>query len=148
MNIYEALREDHDKHRTLLDLLVKTSGDSEGRRELFEKCRMELEAHANAEEQAFYAALLKNNLTQEKGRHSVAEHKDIADLLEELDKRSFSDSHWLEKAKQLKELVEHHMDEEEHEVFQLSGKALGEAEKERLAVEFQQLKARELREVA
>lgn len=42
MTLFEELRDDHDMQRTLLDLLVKTEGDSEGRDELFRKVKAEL----------------------------------------------------------------------------------------------------------
>ncbi len=139
--IFEALRADHDKQRTLLDLLVKTKGDSEGRDELFSRVKRELDEHAACEEQTFYASLIADDLTQEKSRHSVAEHKEIDDILAELEQTAFDSSAWLPKAKHLKERVEHHLDEEEHEVFQLGGKVLSESDKTRLASEYEALRS-------
>ena len=49
MTLFEALREDHDTQRTLLGLLIKTHGDSDGREELFEKVKKALTSHAAAE---------------------------------------------------------------------------------------------------
>ncbi|HBL88326.1 MAG TPA: hemerythrin, partial [Alcanivorax sp.] len=46
MTLFEALREDHDTQRTLLGLLIKTHGDSDGREELFEKVKKALTSHA------------------------------------------------------------------------------------------------------
>ena len=46
MNIFEALREDHQTQRSLADILIKTSGDSDGRAEIFAKLKAELSAHA------------------------------------------------------------------------------------------------------
>lgn len=135
-NIFEALRDDHETQRTLLDILVKTRGDSEGREELFEKLKMELDAHAVAEEKAFYSYLMGRDLTQPKARHSVAEHQEIDDCVEELENMDFSSPAWLPKMKRLRELVVHHLDEEEHEVFQMAGKALNESEKQELAGEY------------
>ncbi len=129
MNIFEVLRESHDKQRTLCKLLTETEGDSEGRQKLWPKLREELEAHAFAEEKAFYANLLEHDLTIEKARHSVAEHKEIDDCIEALEEMEYSNPGWLPKMKELAHLVIHHLDEEEHEVFQMAGKALTEQEK-------------------
>lgn len=141
--IFERLREDHDKQRTLLDLVEKTEGDSQGRRELFARLRAELDAHAAAEERCFYARLMEDSKTQEKSRHSVAEHKTMDDQLKDLEKMDFSSSHWLPKFRKFAELVRHHLEEEEREVFQVAGKVLSEAEKTDLAAAFDSLKEEE-----
>lgn len=74
-----------------------------------------------------------DDLTQEKARHSVAEHHEIDELVEQLEDTKMSSSAWLKTAKKLNELVHHHLSEEEREVFQLAGKALTEDQKETLA---------------
>jgi hemerythrin-like domain-containing protein len=133
MNIFEALREDHQKQRTLVKILARTHGDSEGRNEIFAKLKKELEDHAKAEERHFYVPLMKDDLTQEKARHSVAEHHELDELVETLEKTDFSSPGWVSTAKKLEERLTHHLDEEEHEVFQMAGKALTEAQKVELA---------------
>ena len=136
MTLFEALREDHDTQRTLLDLLVKTHGDSDGREELFEKVKKALSSHAAAEERALYVPMMEVDMTQEKARHSVAEHHEIDELVEELEDTDFSSPGWLAAAKKLQELVTHHLDEEEQEVFQLAGRALSDDAKARLATTY------------
>jgi len=138
MNIFEALREDHEKQRTLLDILVKTHGDSEGRHELFDRVKRELETHAAAEERHFYSPLMEHDITQEKTRHSVAEHHEIDECIKKLEETDYSSSAWVSYARELHDLVIHHLDEEEHQVFQLAGKALSENEKTSLATEYRQ----------
>ncbi len=134
--VFEALREDHETQRELVGLLVETEGDSEDRADLFARLRRELEAHADAEERYFYVPLLEHDLTQDKARHSVAEHKELDDHLEELEATDRSSSAWLATAKTLAERLVHHLDEEEHEVFQLAGKALTDHAKRDLAGEY------------
>jgi hemerythrin superfamily protein len=63
MNIFEALREDHDTQRLLVDSLVETQGDSQARKTFFEQVKTELEAHAVAEERHFYVPLMDDDLT-------------------------------------------------------------------------------------
>jgi hemerythrin-like domain-containing protein len=137
MNIFEALREDHEVQRTLCDKLVKTSGDNELRKNMFNKLKHELEIHADAEERHFYVPLIESDLTQEKARHSIAEHHEMDELVEKLEDTDMSSPAWLVYMKQLAEKVEHHLDEEEHEVFQMAGKALTEKEKKSLATDYQ-----------
>lgn len=138
MTIFEALRESHDKQRTLLDLLVKTQGDSDGRDELFSRLRAELEHHAGAEERALYVPMMEHDMTQEKARHSVAEHHEIDELIETLQQTDYSSPAWLATARRLQEMVTHHLDEEEQEVFQLAGRVFDDGTKQTLAETYQE----------
>ncbi|EAS19795.1 conserved hypothetical protein [Flavobacteria bacterium BBFL7] len=136
MNIFEALRKDHEIQRELCDMLVNTSGDTELRKNMFEKLKHELAIHADAEERHFYVPLIESDLTQEKARHSIAEHHEMDELVEKLEETDMDSSAWLKYMKELAHQVEHHLDEEEQEVFQLAGKALNEKEKTSLAQEY------------
>lgn len=131
--IFEALRHDHDRQRDLVARLVETTGDSDDRRKLFDELKAELTAHADNEERQFYVPLMKQDLTQEKARHSVAEHKELDDYVEQLEGYDRTAPQWLETARLLRERLEHHLDEEEHEVFQLAGKVLTDQQKTDLA---------------
>ncbi|MEW4467456.1 hemerythrin domain-containing protein [Parasphingorhabdus sp. JC815] len=115
--IFEFLKKDHDKHRELLKKIENTEGDSADRRELFTEFREEVTAHANAEEQSLYAEMLSRPELQADGRHSVAEHKEVDDLLAELADMDMSSPGWLQKFKKLRHDYEHHIDEEEQDMF-------------------------------
>ena len=97
MDIYERLKKDHDKQRELGQKIVETQGDSDDRRELWEAYKVELEAHASAEEQTFYAELMACPEASDQTRHSVSEHKEAADLVEEIDKLDMASPQWLQK---------------------------------------------------
>ncbi len=136
MTIFEAIRDDHETQRTLIDILVETTGDSEGRNEIFDKLERELEAHAGAEERYFYVPLMEADLTQDAARHSVAEHKELDDYVEKLREYDKSSSQWLQTARELRERLLHHLEEEEKEVFPVAGKALSDDQKESLSDEY------------
>ncbi len=136
MKIYEAIRNDHDIQRALLDKLTQTSGDTKERTQIFKELRMELELHANAEEHHFYKPLIPVDMMQEHARHGIAEHHEIDELIEQLEKTEKDSSAWLKIAKDLKEKVEHHLEDEEHTFFQLSGKVLTEKEKNELGTKY------------
>ncbi len=138
MTIFEALRKDHDLQRDLLARLVETHGDSDERDTLYKQVKHELQHHAAAEERTFYIPLMELDLTQEKARHSVAEHHEIDELIEQLDSTDYSASSWLTYAKQLQHLVTHHLDEEEQEVFQLAGRGLKNPQKTALADDYEE----------
>jgi hemerythrin-like domain-containing protein len=134
--IFEALRDDHQIQRTLISILVETHGDSEGRREIFEKVQRELRAHAAAEERYFYVPLIESDTTQEAARHSVAEHKELDDYLEQLEGYDRTAPQWLLTAEQFAERLIHHLDEEEAEVFPVAGRVLSDDDKTKLAEEY------------
>lgn len=138
MNLFEELRKDHQKQRTLVDILSKTHGDSEGRDEFFKKLRHELEIHADAEERYLYVPMIEHDMTQEKARHSIAEHHEMDELIEDLEETDYSSPGWIATAKKLEEKLIHHLDEEEQEVFQMAGKVMTEAQKSSLAKEYRE----------
>ena len=137
MNIFEALRKDHEIQRDLLNKLVETSGDTKRRDEIFKAVKHELVIHEDAEERFFYIPLIEDDLTQELARHGIAEHHEIDELLAELEEMDYDSSGWLKIAKKLKHEVEHHLEEEEHKIFQMAGKVLTEKLKTSLALEYQ-----------
>ena len=116
-NIYDAIKQDHDTHRELLETLANTSGDSEERREAWRTFYRDVKAHAAAEEETFYSKLISKTWGQDAARHSVHEHQKLDDLMEELNETDMSSPGWLLKFKTLKHEYEHHIEEEEDEVF-------------------------------
>lgn len=142
--IFANLKADHDRHRDLLARLAETRGDSEERRDLFEAFRVEVTAHAAAEEESLYATMLARPELRDEARHSVSEHKEIDDFLTELFELEMSSPHWLPKFKEMRHRYEHHIDEEEEEMFPAAAKDLPKAEQDRLAKIFEARKPKEL----
>lgn len=142
MDIYSQLKDDHGKQRGLSGGLAETSGDSDERRRLFEELKKEIEAHAAAEEETFYAELISIHEGQEKARHSISEHEEAATLLEELTELDFSSSGWLNKFNKLREELEHHLEEEEEEVFKLAKSLIDDKRAGELGEEFSRRKAK------
>lgn len=137
MNIFEALRISHDTQRAMADSLVNTQGDSPERALLFRELKLELAAHAAAEERCFYVPLIAHDMTQEPSRHGIAEHHQMDKLVETLETTDFSSPGWLATAKELHHKIYHHLKDEEQGVFQLAGKVLSETEKISLAKEYE-----------
>ena len=138
MEIFEALRKDHERQRLLMKILVETTGDSESRRDFYEELKKSLQNHAIAEERHFYVPLMDSDKTIEKSRHGIAEHHEIDEYINKLEETEMSSPVWLKTMKNLQELVEHHLAEEEKEVFQQAGKVLSHKQKGDLADDYQQ----------
>lgn len=133
LNIFEALRESHERQRVLYRQLVETSGDTPERHELFEQLKTELLAHELAEERHFYLPLMELDAGVDLSRHAIAEHHELDELVEALEDADPATPTWLPLAKKLAEKVEHHLQEEEHKFFQMAGKLLTDKQKMQLA---------------
>lgn len=115
--VLELIKADHDRHRELLDKIAETSGDSEERRELFRELTFELKGHAAAEEQSVYSKMLADPEVNDETRHSVAEHQEIDEMLNDLAATDMSSPGWLQEFKQLDDRYRHHIEEEEDDHF-------------------------------
>ncbi|HCS46448.1 MAG TPA: hemerythrin [Pseudomonas sp.] len=136
MNIFEALRESHDRQRTYADALIQTSGDTPERVEAYKQLKSELQAHETAEERHFYIPLMEFDNGVDLSRHAISEHHEMDEMMEELDETEMSSPAWLATAKKLCEKVHHHLKEEEQKFFQMAGKLLDDKQKETLAGQY------------
>ncbi|MGR3550657.1 hemerythrin domain-containing protein [Pseudooceanicola sp.] len=142
-SIYDAIKKDHDRHRELLNTIAETSGDSAERREAWDEFYYDVKSHAAAEEETFYSKLLQQTWGQDAARHSVHEHAEMDDILEELREMDLASSGWLTRFKTLKHDYEHHMDEEEQEVFERAKKVIGAEENDAFGEKFLKRKSQE-----
>lgn len=143
MSIYESIRKDHERHRELLETLADTSGDSDKRRESWDAFYYDVKAHAAAEEETFYSRLMANPDGQDDARHSVAEHKEMDDIIEELHATEFSSPAWLTRFQTLKHDYEHHMEEEETEIFEKAQQVFDKEQASAMGQKFVQRKQAE-----
>ena len=141
--IFDRLKADHDRHRELLDRIDATHGDSDDRAILFEKFRVEVTAHAASEEMSLYATMLGKPDLRDEAQHSVAEHKEIEDLLTELYEMDFGSTGWLTRFRTMKDRYLHHIEEEEEEMFPEAEEGLSAAKKKEIAAIFEAEKPRE-----
>ncbi|SLN32860.1 DNA nickase [Roseivivax jejudonensis] len=145
MSIYEAIKADHKTHRDLLAQIADTEGDSEERRKAWAEFFRDVKSHAAAEEETFYSKLMSKTWGQDAARHSVEEHAEMDDLMEELQEMDMSSPGWLNKFNKLKHDYEHHMDEEEDEVFGRAREVIPEDEIDGYGTRFKDRKAEELK---
>lgn len=141
--IFARLKADHDRHRKLLDQIDQTKGDSPEREKLFEAFRIEVTAHAASEEMSLYATMLGKPDLRDEAQHSVAEHKEIDDMLTELYEMDFGSTGWLTRFRTMKDRYLHHIEEEEEEMFPEAEEGLSEAKKKELAAIFEKEKPKE-----
>lgn len=142
--IYADLKRDHDKQRDMLKAIADMKGDAGARHTLFEEFRLEVQSHAAAEEESLYAEMLRNPDLRDDARHSVSEHKEVDDLLGEMMDLDVASDEWEAKFLHMRHRYEHHIDEEEEDMFPAAEKELDSATEERLAETYEERKPEEL----
>ena len=136
----EMLKADHQKVTGLFSEYAATS-DQKVKRKIAEQVFIELETHAQLEETVFYPAFEEE--ADEEGKQLVTEsfeeHQTVKDLIEELRGLDAGNATFEAKFNALRENVQHHVEEEESEMFPKAEEAL-EAHMEDLMDEMQELK--------
>lgn len=141
-DIFERLKQDHDRHREMLDK-IKDAEPGDERAALFDSFKTEVTAHAAAEEETLYATMLAEPDLRHDGQHSVSEHKELDDLMQEIADTDQSSSGWLAKFKQLDHDYRHHIDEEEEDMFPAAAKELSADKERELKQKFEERKPAE-----
>lgn len=134
--IYDILKREHEEVTELFAQLHEAKGAKAT--DLLIQIKLKLVPHSRAEEAVFYSRLLKEKLTGEKVREALEEHKQVDVLLTELEALPTRDANWSAKAHVLADMVGHHVDEEEGEMFPLVRQILSEKEALRVGEEFEE----------
>jgi len=142
MDLFQTLKHDHQKIRRLFERLADAaSGTIKERERLFAELKQELTLHSEVEEQHFYPALEENEEARDLVEEAFEEHDEFKRLLDELDQIDKADDTWLDQLEELREDVEHHVEEEETELFPVAQKVLGRARADEIDQAIQSTKA-------
>lgn len=141
MDALELLKSDHEKVAGLLSKVENTTERAlKTREDLFAQIKSELDLHAQIEEEIFYPAIENAEETREITLEAYEEHRIVKQLLSELEKMPKDDEEWTAKFTVLKESVEHHVEEEEGEMFKKVKQVLNKEEREELGKRLEQAK--------
>ena len=133
MNAFTLLKADHKKVAGILEKIdATTERGVKTREELFTQLKSELDLHAHIEETVLYPVLEKADETRDITLEAYEEHRLVKQLLGELDSMDKSEEQWTARFTVLKENIEHHVEEEEDEMFKKARKVLSETEAEEL----------------
>jgi len=127
-NAIAMLEDDHERLQELLGQLEQTTERAtRTRTDLLATIAAEIRVHAELEETHFYPAY-RDAVEQKEERamyfEAVEEHHVVHLLLPELEKTDVSSEEFAAKAKVLKEIIEHHIEEEEAQMFPSARKAM------------------------
>lgn len=139
MNIYTYLKEDHQKVAALFEKIIEN--EHKAKRELlFSELKKELLLHSEAEHATFYKALRSHAETKEIVRHADKEHAEVKDYLENLSEGPTDSIKWMVLLGELKYSVEHHVEEEEGEMFKKAKQVIDKEKEKKLVEEMESFK--------
>jgi hemerythrin-like domain-containing protein len=129
MDAIALLKDDHDKVKELLTELESTTERGvKTRAELFSTIKGELTVHEIIEEEIFYPALKGHPKAKDIVLEGYEEHHVVDLLMRELEDLDVTDETWGAKALVMKENIEHHIEEEEGEMFKQARSVFEEGE--------------------
>ncbi|HEY7589764.1 MAG TPA: hemerythrin domain-containing protein [Candidatus Limnocylindrales bacterium] len=148
MDALKLLKTDHDKVKKLLTQLEKTTERGvKTRQELFSTIKGELTVHEIIEEEIFYPELKSHPRAKEIVLEAYEEHNVVDTLMSELESLPVDDETWGAKAKVMKENIEHHIEEEEGDMFKKARQVFDAAEMEDLGTRMEQRKKSAMQQV-
>ena len=154
MNALTLLRDDHANVKRLLRQLepstesLHPSDEVAKRRELFEQLRALLTVHEVIEEEIFYPTLKQHPKAKEIALEGYEEHHVVNTLMGELEGMPYDDETWGAKANVMIENLEHHIEEEEGEMFEKAEQVLDDRELDDLGAAMAERKAEAERQEA
>ena len=149
MDALKLMKDDHEKMRKLLTELESTTERGvKTREELYATIKGELTVHEIIEEEIFYPALKDHPKAEDIVLEGYEEHHVVDLVMAELEDLPVDDESWGAKAKVMKENVEHHMEEEEGEMFQKARQVFDKDELEELGTRMEQRKTEAQRELS
>lgn len=141
MDALKLLEQDHRLVERILDEGERTTERGEKTRtELFARLKHELTIHESMEEQVLYSALREVSRARDIALEGYEEHHVVDEILGELEQTPPSDETWGAKFKVAKENLEHHIQEEESEMWKAAREAFSEDELDRMGNQMMEIK--------
>ena len=147
MNALELLKQDHQKVKELFQQ-ANAAGDSNERKQLFDQIETELETHAHIEETVFYPAVEKHEELKDMVAEAREEHEEVKALLEEMEDLQPDSDELDSQLQELQETVEHHVEEEEGEMFPKVRELFQQEELVRLGSQLESAKGKQHRQAS
>ena len=133
MNAITLLKHDHEDVKKMLSELDDTTERAvKTREQTFTKLKADLEVHEAIEEEIFYPALKEHPKTKDIALEGYEEHHVVDTVMGEMLELPVSDETWTAKFTVMKENLEHHIEEEEDEMFKQARQVFDDAELEDL----------------
>ena len=128
--VFDVLRKEH---KEIKQLLQKAQRDPRQ----FSAFAEELNTHVAAEEQTVYTPLKSEKAVHELILEGFAEHHVVNLIMQEIEGETAGSEEWQAKFKVMSENLEHHIEEEEKEMFPAAEKAIGRERSMEMAARFE-----------
>jgi hemerythrin superfamily protein len=140
MDIYQALTNDHNELKPLLDRLVEASEADRDTGKILERIHALLIPHSRAEEAVFYNSLREIEGAKSCVAHTYREHMAAETMLRTLKGFEKINVEWTTLAKKLREALLHHIQEEESVIFAKARQVFLDTEAQQMALAFEEAK--------
>jgi iron-sulfur cluster repair protein YtfE (RIC family) len=138
----DILKQDHREAENLMMQLEEASGKSNGEmyRPIFEKLKMALQMHMMVEEEIFYPAVKRADDLEDQVVEAYDEHAEVKALLTQMSELDPTTNEFQTALSTMKAGIEHHVAEEEGEMFPTAEEEFGVAKMEELGRRIQEQK--------
>ena len=145
MDGLELLKQDHQAVKDLFDQ-IDDAEDGKQRTKLFDQIDTQLNIHAHIEETVFYPEMQKIDQLKDMVEEALAEHQEVKTLLEEIEGLDPEAEQFSASLEELMENVEHHVAEEEDEMFPKVRERCDQATLDRLGDQLESAKGKQQRQ--
>ena len=142
MDALSLLKDDHDRVKKMLAEGEQTTERAEKTRaKLFERLKADLLIHERMEEEVLYSALAQHPRAKELALEGYEEHHVVDTIFAELEQTPTTDEAWAAKFTVAKENLEHHIEEEESEMFAKARQVFSDDELEQMGTRMAEIRS-------
>ncbi len=135
--LFDMLKQDHQEVTGMLKHVIRTKDADQ-----FPQIRKMLETHMEGEEKFLYPKIREQD--KETALESYEEHHAGKLILNELNTTGKDDEAWIPKVEVLKDVLEHHIEEEESKIFTEADQILSNEQEDQIAQQIEELKSQRI----
>ncbi len=151
MDAIKMLKQEHDKAKQMFAKIQEASGEERGK--LWAALKPELKVHEQIEESGLYGPVAKEAGSKDQSlkdweSHHREEVGELESLIDEIGALDPADEDWLDKVDELQDMLEHHIDEEEEDIWPAIQKVWDRTKLEQAGTQMQSLKTQKMQQAA
>ncbi len=137
-SIYVLLKKDHKEVKKLFKQILDECKSDEA---TYNQIRNALQVHMRGEEEYFYPAIKDGKDARILSNEAIVEHNSAKMLMDEIDNTDEDNEMWLPRVKVLSEMIDHHVEDEEGDLFDEAKKLLNENQEREIGQKFLEIKS-------
>jgi iron-sulfur cluster repair protein YtfE (RIC family) len=140
--IYDVLSQEHKRVLGMLEEAM-----SSGSKEVLFRIKAEIDPHMEGEEKLCYPLLEEKEESRDIARKAYIEHNEARALMYELEGMDEKSENWIARLSELKEVITHHVQDEEGQIFEKSRNILSQQQAEELTQKYLDFKKNYMRKI-